>query len=678
MKRIIYSLVAIVSLLAVSCVQEDTSVTQPIGSEALVSISVGNGSASRSIAQGDDTNELLYAVYDADWKLLFTRDVELPATLTYKVEEKLLTGYTYHFVFWAQKEGTYTPEWGTVGQVSDPYVTINYANANDDSRDAFFGQVEVAVQGTTNKSVDLKRPFAQINHGTNDLAKAADAGFNTAALTTSLKVSAYNTLYLNGGAVDGLTEVTFASAARDAEMTTLNTDYDWISMNYVLWTAEEESLGECTLTITDGVKTIGVKYPQAPARRNYRTNLLGALLTDSANVDVEVKPGTDGDLGVEVPIYKTVSTAADLQSAIDNAVVGKTTTITLDADIDLYETRSGVGYITRVENGSSIVIDGANHTVKGQIRIIGQSYEDTESTVIRNINFTTHEAELDFICSKDFELGNNNWRYANNVTVEGCKFNAAVSADPKVVGIRFNKSYNVVVKNCEGTNLHSLCQFQSNDTEITLENLKAVNCKNGISLGNTKKVNLNGLNIEATEYGIRADGNALQSEQRVSFNAKNATITAKQPIVIRKVTTGYDVVLGENVVLNTTELYQVIFTTGSDDAAYATPAADKYTYQSEKDFMVYPIDYAATNAAELTAAIQAGATYITIKGEIDLAPVNLNSFSGTLVGADDTAALSTRNYTPGNDEGYWLINGAENHSITFKNIDIKFPMVVIG
>jgi len=333
MKRIIYSLVAIVSLLAVSCVQEDTSVTQPIGSEALVSIAVGNGSASRAIAQGEYTNELLYAVYDAEWKLLFTRDVELPATLTYKVEEKLLTGYTYHFVFWAQKEGTYTPEWGTVGQVSVPTVTIDYTNvaANDDSRDAFFGQVEVAVQGTTNKSVELKRPFAQINHGTNDLAKAATAGFNTTALKTELKVSAYNTLYLNGGGVDGLTEVTFASAARDTDMTTLNTDYDWISMNYVLWTAEESSLGECTLTITDGAKEIGVKYPQAPARRNYRTNLLGALLTDSANVNVEVKPDTEGDNNVNVPEYENVSNASELQQAIDE---GKEHIILTD-DIDL-------------------------------------------------------------------------------------------------------------------------------------------------------------------------------------------------------------------------------------------------------------------------------------------------------------------------------------------------------
>ena len=361
MKRIIYSLVAIVSLLAVSCVQEDTSVTQPIGSEALVSISVGNGSASRSIAQGEDTNELLYAVYDSNWNLLFTRDVELPATLTYKVEEKLLTGYTYHFVFWAQKEGTYTPEWGTVGQVSVPTVTIDYTNvaANDDSRDAFFGQVEVAVEGTTNKSVDLKRPFAQINHGTNDLVKAADAGFNTAALTTSLKVSAYNKLFLNGGAVDGLTEVTFVAAARDAEMTTLNTNYDWISMNYILWTAEEESLGECTLTITDGVKTIGVKYPQAPARRNYRTNLLGALLTDSANVNVEVKPGTEGDNNVNVPEYENVSNASELQQAIDE---GKEHIILTD-DIDLNDLLSLFSRATTDTDPKLVINKGKTFTI---------------------------------------------------------------------------------------------------------------------------------------------------------------------------------------------------------------------------------------------------------------------------------------------------------------------------
>ena len=301
----------------------------------------------------------------------------------------------------------------------------------------------------------------------------------------------------------------------------------------------------------------------------------------------------------------SVTTRTDLQAAIDNAPVGETTTIYLTEDIDLGATRAAEGYVTRVENGSNIVIDGLGHTLKGGIRIIGQSLKENETTVIRNINFVTEQSDVDFIASSNFGFGDNYWRYANNVTVENCTFTAPVSEDPSVVGIRFNQAYNVTVKNCEGTNLHSLCQFQSNDTAIVLEGLKAVNCKNGISLGTTKKVTINGLEINAKEYGLRLDGNALQSGTRCSLSVENATITAMQPIIARKVTEAYDLTLGENVVLNASELYHVIFTTTSDDVRpYVAPAEGKYTFSSVANYNVFPVAEDAVLSVDNTADVQ--------------------------------------------------------------------------
>ena len=301
----------------------------------------------------------------------------------------------------------------------------------------------------------------------------------------------------------------------------------------------------------------------------------------------------------------SVATRTELQAAIDEAPVGKTTTIYLSEDIDLGASRAAEGYITRVENGSNIVIDGLGNTLKGGIRIIGQSIAQNETTVIRNINFVTEQSDVDFIASSNFGFGDNFWRYANNVTIENCTFTAPVSEDPSVVGIRFNQAYNVTVKNCEGTNLHSLCQFQSNDTAIVLEGLKAVNCKNGISLGTTKKVTINGLEINAKEYGLRLDGNSLQSGTRCSLSVENATITAMQPIIARKVTAGYDLTLGENVVLNASELYHVIFTTTSDDVRpYVAPAEGKYTFSSVANYNVFPVAEDAVLSVDNTADVQ--------------------------------------------------------------------------
>ena len=71
----------------------------------------------------------------------------------------------------------------------------------------------------------------------------------------------------------------------------------------------------------------------------------------------------------------------------------------------------------------------------------------------------------------------------------------------------------------------------------------------------------------------------------------------------------------------------------------------------------------------LKAAITNNATSICIKGEIDLKDVILSGYNGTIVGADDTAVLNTRNFTPSSDEAYQL----RSQNLTFKNISFKLP-----
>jgi hypothetical protein len=312
----------------------------------------------------------------------------------------------------------------------------------------------------------------------------------------------------------------------------------------------------------------------------------------------------------------SVATRTELQAAIDNAPVGETTTIYLTQDIDLNATRANESYITRVENGSNIVIDGLGHKLNGQIRIKGQSEWGNETTIIRNIDFVSEAKGMEFIWSNDSANGSY-WRYANNVTVENCTFTANGAAVKTAVAVKFQQARNITVKNCEGTNLHSLCQFQSNDTAIVLEGLKAVNCKNGISLGTTKKVTINGLEINAKEYGLRLDGNSLQSGTRCSLSVENATITAMQPIIVRRVTEAYDLTLGENVVLNASELHQVIFTTTSDDVRpYVAPAEGKYTFNSAADYIVFPVvENADVKVAEGLYYVNNTKTYLVANAE---------------------------------------------------------------
>jgi hypothetical protein len=89
-----------------------------------------------------------------------------------------------------------------------------------------------------------------------------------------------------------LTDVTFEATAHPTEALKVkgsDIEWDWLAMNYILAHKDEMSLSVCEMTIaTTGMVSIKVEVPAAPARRNWRTNLVGSLLTQTGNIEVVV------------------------------------------------------------------------------------------------------------------------------------------------------------------------------------------------------------------------------------------------------------------------------------------------------------------------------------------------------------------------------------------------------
>ena len=87
-----------------------------------------------------------------------------------------MKGKTYSFLFWASVNKENSPySFGVDGKT----ITVDYndAKANDESRDAFLGVVKnKAVEASFEENVTLKRPFAQINFLTDDIADAGKNG----------------------------------------------------------------------------------------------------------------------------------------------------------------------------------------------------------------------------------------------------------------------------------------------------------------------------------------------------------------------------------------------------------------------------------------------------------------------------------------------------------------------
>lgn len=331
MKKIFTLMATVAALFATSCANDATDVVSVDGGETLVTLTAeAPVLASRTTGDGTTAKNLFFAVYDDQWKFLKEGTSTFNSELKATVQLRLVNNKVYNFVFWAQAEGAeafYAIDWDQAAAANaTPKVTITYGTkANDETRDAFFGQCpNLLVNGTiSNKEVPLFRPFAQINFGasTEEVDEAKVGGFDiTTGANAKVKfsVEAYNQLSLKDGAIldnASTTIVTFTDNSLMNDLTgealiakhkevdattgqelTSQKSYHWVSMNYILWHAERGTLNHNKITVTTGNgKVVDVVVPNANVQRNYKTNIVGRLFTDPVEFIVEIKPGFNDD-----------------------------------------------------------------------------------------------------------------------------------------------------------------------------------------------------------------------------------------------------------------------------------------------------------------------------------------------------------------------------------------------
>ena len=315
MKKYFFSSLAFVAMMfaGTSCSSEEVA---PVTGESAVTLSVTlpDGIQSRAFGDGTTAQKLTMLVLDENNKALpvFNGDAVLNTdiNLTKQVNVQLAAGKTYKVVCWAAAEGSpYT------FNTADYTVSANYegVKANEEKLDAFYAAQDITVTGNTTETVKLYRPFAQLNIGTNDLAAARAAGFD--AKTVSVKVPTYKSLNLVTGAVEAgdPVAVPFGEGALPTGETFPKAGYDYLSMNYLLMSADKQ-LVDVEFTVTaEGGATRTLPVTAVPVQRNYRTNIYGSLLTNSVNINVEIVPAFE-ESAYEVAY---VATAEDLVAALN-------------------------------------------------------------------------------------------------------------------------------------------------------------------------------------------------------------------------------------------------------------------------------------------------------------------------------------------------------------------------
>ena len=378
------------------------------------------GLQTRLAGDGMTATTLSYAVYEegTTTPVITSEDEVTFVNKQATISLKLAKGKTYDFLFWADAYEKDDPKNPYTVNFDTQTLTVNYNGAlsNDESRDAFFGKATVEVKGAVSENITLKRPFAQLNIGTNDMAEAQTAGLKTDALKSSVKVlGIFKSMNLMTGIPDPSTSTveTFGLNAIPKETFTADgRTFDYLALNYLL-VSDQKGLVNCEFTYTDGVTTDTRTIDNVPVQRNYRTNIFGSLLTGSVDLGITIDPNfTTPDYGVAAPWDgKTVTEPTQTETDIlisspaewvwlkTHSRNGKNIKLTANLDFGGFEVK-GIA--------APAVFDGQGYIMSNMVLLPGGSYYSNGlfqgdatfgDVTVKNVTFENITAE----CSRPTE-----------------------------------------------------------------------------------------------------------------------------------------------------------------------------------------------------------------------------------------------------------------------------------
>lgn len=400
-------------LLATSCSNDELDVVQS-GNEAQVTFSLAaEGSiATRAISDGTGAKKLVYAVYNANGELIKTianADVNgqivdnsaFDNGLTENVTITLAKGQQYTVAFWAQD-----PKCTAYTTTDLENVEVDYAGLNnDETRDAFFKAETFTVTGNTEINVVLKRPFAQINVGVyqTDWNAAVASGIEIEKSKVTIEKAA-TSINLLTGEVEGEETVEYGFATIPTQFTTpetLDVDLDkdgtkekyvYLSMSYIL--ANDATTGYAKATLEDLDFTFAPKSGNninfseglnaVPVQRNWRTNIIGKILTGDVTFNITIDPIYDGEYnnGEARPVNINGVYYATIQDAVNNVKDGEVIKVATGTYTEVVKVTGGKNF-TLEAAGPNVVIAALDHQSNGTpstVKVKGITFDNSVTT----------------------------------------------------------------------------------------------------------------------------------------------------------------------------------------------------------------------------------------------------------------------------------------------------------
>ena len=494
MKKYFYSVFAAATLLLAASCSQDEDFVQPSGEMTTFSVSLENAATTRAAGDGKTVDKLYYEVYQGKTKVLDNENA--PATIdqgTATVVMPLLKGEKYDIIFWAQSSKSTIYDASDLTKIGVDYEDIT---ANDEANDAFFNALVDFKAGGNVTTVELRRPFAQLNIGTttDDWKKAQEMVEGDTAPVTQSKVTVNglaNEFNALTGDATGDEDVTFKAADLIGETFTTNEKtYQSLSMNYLLVPGKKAPQGlnghnaatENEVKITTDItatfwrsttELFTLEVPNAPVQRNYRTNIIGDLLADNKTFEIVVKEGFDDDHNIEKAYVATTAEFKEIIDALNAEGYNgpKNVVITLDGDIE-WTTGAGHGttpFLTENSIVETLTIMGQNNTITaigegiGAIRAAngGKLIFNDVVVVDKSKSYAEGSWEMGYL---EFagKLEFSNSTFVNAIMVCGATANNSTGANATFTNCTFNSNkeseYDVWVSGNNAT--FTECTFQ--------------------------------------------------------------------------------------------------------------------------------------------------------------------------------------------------------------------------
>lgn len=335
MKKIFsFALTTLIMLVFAGC--SDFSMDQVFGNgdETLVTykIQAAPNVGTRAVHDDDgkaaNVTRYICEVYlvEGQTESLYTRKVNVVSKGTPQTEFqfRMVSSQDYRVLFWADcgegENDKYYQTTAGLKQITFKKDANDQFIGNNDEMDAFFANDEITkLQGSYEKNIQLTRPFAQLNVITTDIddIKTSDLVTTMEPQRVTMKVKAPTIFNAATSEVSGTEDIQYTanvyygiSGKNKKEEADAAYTYCTLAMNYFFAPATDKLVETVSLVAINGTNELtNPEFANIPLQRNYRTNIIGDLLTNSVKYYIEVKPGFLGDYDVMVQEVTTVAAA---------------------------------------------------------------------------------------------------------------------------------------------------------------------------------------------------------------------------------------------------------------------------------------------------------------------------------------------------------------------------------